>query len=158
MAKEIERRFLVTDASVLAGQNGFPIVQGYLVKDAMTVRIRTLGQSAFLTLKGPRQGGVRDEFEYAIPFDDALNMLHGHCAARIVCKTRYLVPHGRHIFEVDVFSGRHTGLVVAEVELAMENEEIDLPPWVGAEITDWPHWGNYALAQGAGLPQSGWRQ
>lgn len=158
MAKEIERRFLVTDPSVLVGQNGFPIVQGYLVKDAMTVRIRTLGKCAFLTLKGPRQGGVRDEFEYAIPFDDALNMLHTHCATRIVCKTRYLIPYGRHIFEVDVFTGRHTGLVVAEVELEVDNEVIDLPPWVGAEITDWPHWGNYSLAQGAGLPQSGWTQ
>jgi CYTH domain-containing protein len=146
MAKEIERKFLVNDRSVLRGRRGLPILQGYLAKEAMTVRVRIVGRAAFLTVKGPRVGLARDEFEYEIPVEDALTMLHGHCSRRLITKTRYLVPHGRHVFEVDVFAGKLAGLVVAEVELQNAAERIDLPAWIGPEVTADRRFGNFTLA------------
>lgn len=152
MPKEIERRFLVPTPLCLEGRQGFPIVQGYLAKGAMTVRVRTFGNVALLTLKGPTRGLSRDEYEYQIPPEDAAAMLESYCSPRLVQKTRYLVPHGGVVFEVDVFEGRHAGLVIAEVEMASEDQVIPLPPWLGREITGDSRFGNYALAHGDGLP------
>lgn len=147
MAKEIERKFLVNDLSVLRGRRGVSIVQGYLAKEAMTVRVRILGRKAFLTVKGPSLGLCRDEFEYPIPRADALAMLDSYCGPGLIRKTRYRVPHGRHVFEVDVFEGKLAGLVIAEVELRSETEEVDLPPWIGVEVTYDRRFGNFSLAR-----------
>jgi CYTH domain-containing protein len=73
-------------------------------------------------------------------------MLTQHCARRIVHKTRYLVDHAHHVFEVDVFEGHHLGLVVAEVELPHEYTPLNLPGWVGEEITHDGRYGNFTLA------------
>lgn len=148
MAREIERRFLVRDARILDGRKGERIVQGYLAKEAgsMSTRVRIRGDHAYLTLKSPKQGYTRDEFEYAIPVADAQTLLTQHCARRIVHKTRYLVDHAHHVFEVDVFEGHHLGLVVAEVELPHEYTPLNLPGWVGEEITHDGRYGNFTLA------------
>lgn len=152
MAKEIERRFLVDNVSVLQGQSGQPILQGYLAREAMTVRVRILGDEAFIAIKGRRCGLTRDEFEYPIPLADASALLHTHCASGLIRKVRYRIPHGRHVFEVDVFQGRLAGLVVAEVELEDESEEVELPPWLGREITYARGFGNFTLARGESPP------
>lgn len=149
MAREIERRFLVRDTSFLAGRRGQRIIQGYVAKEsgAMSARVRIIDRVAYLTLKSPRQGLARDEFEYRIPLDDAEQLLSLHCANRFIDKTRYVVDYHRHTFEVDVFRGRHAGLVIAEIELRHENELVSLPSWVGAEISADRSYGNYSLAQ-----------
>ena len=53
----------------------------------------------------------------------------------MIDKTRYEVVSGKHIFEVDEFYGDNLGLVVAEVELTDEFEFIEIPSWVGTEVT-----------------------
>lgn len=148
MAREIERRFLVRDVRILDGRQGERIVQGYLAKESgsMSTRVRIRGERAYLTLKSPKQGCSRDEFEYAIPVADAQAMLTQHCARRVVRKTRYLVDHAHHVFEVDVFEGHHAGLVVAEVELPHEHTPLSLPGWVGMEVTHDARYGNFTLA------------
>ncbi len=148
MAREIERRFLVHDVQILDGRKGERIVQGYIAKEAgsMSTRVRIRGDRAYLTLKSPKQGYSRDEFEYAIPLPDAQAMIARHCAGRIVRKTRYLVDHAHHVFEVDVFEGRHAGLVVAEVELPHELTALSLPAWVGDEVTHDSRYSNFTLA------------
>jgi adenylate cyclase len=148
MAREIERRFLVRDVRILDGRKGERIIQGYLAKESgsMSTRVRIRGESAYLTLKSPKHGYSRDEFEYAIPVVDAQAMLAQHCARRVVRKTRYLVDHAHHVFEVDVFEGHHAGLVVAEVELPHEHTPLSLPAWVGAEVTHDARYGNFTLA------------
>ena len=153
MAREIERRFLVRDVRILDGRKGERIVQGYLAKESgsMSTRVRIRGESAWLTLKSPKQGFSRDEFEYAIPVADAQAMLENHCARRVVRKTRYLVDHAHHVFEVDVFEGHHAGLVVAEVELPHEHTPLSLPGWVGEEVTHDARYGNFTLAVEAAL-------
>lgn len=148
MAREIERRFLVHDLRVLDGRKGEHIVQGYLAKEAgsMSTRVRIRAGRAYLTLKSTKQGFSRDEFEYAIPLADAQAMIDHHCAGRIVRKTRYLIDHASHVFEVDVFEGRHTGLIVAEVELPHEHTTVSIPVWVGEEITLDTRYSNFTLA------------
>ncbi|MFB1029563.1 MAG: CYTH domain-containing protein [Thauera sp.] len=153
MAREIERRFLVRDVRILDGRRGEHIIQGYLAKEigSMSTRVRIRGERAYLTLKSPKQGFSRDEFEYPIPVGDARQMIAQHCVGRVVRKTRYLVDHAHHVFEVDVFQGQHAGLVVAEVELPHEQTPLCLPHWVGDEITHDSRYGNFTLAEQAAL-------
>lgn len=149
MPREIERKFLVRDEGIVAGRLGDRIVQGYVAKEAgaMSTRVRIRGQRGFITLKGPHEGLGRDEFEYVIPVEDAWNLLTEHCGNRIVEKTRYLIEHDSLVFEVDVFAGRHAGLVIAELELSHEDQRVCLPHWIGDEITGDKRFGNFALAQ-----------
>lgn len=148
MAGEIERKFLVRDPRILEGRMGERIIQGYLAKESgsMSVRVRLRGDRAYLTLKSSKIGYSRDEFEYVIPFADAEAMIANHCAGRIVRKTRYLIHHAPHVFEVDVFGGRHAGLIVAEVELPHEQTAVRLPDWVGDEVTGDDRYSNFLLA------------
>lgn len=160
MAKEIERKFLVRSTECLDGLRGERIVQGYIAREAgaMTVRVRIRGERACVTLKGSRAGISRDEFEYPIPLADAEAMIAGHCAGRVLSKTRFLVPHGGYVFEVDVFDGRHAGLVLAEVELPREDAPLSLPDWIGEEVSYDLRYRNAFLAQFEGGVRSlgGW--
>lgn len=148
MAKEIERRFLLKDRSILAGRLGTPIVQGYLAKedDHLTTRVRIVADSAFLSLKTPKTGFVREEFEFPIPRDEARDLLDRFCRNRIVRKTRYVADFASQRFEIDVYGGIHEGLAVVELELACEETAIIAPPWLGEEITGDSRFGNFSLA------------
>ncbi len=144
MAIEIERKFLVADESWKQHTDkGKLYRQGYLAKEKMTVRVRTAGDKGFLTIKSRGNGISRDEFEYEIPFGDALQLL-GTCDDVIV-KTRHLVQHEGHTWEVDVFSGENEGLVVAEIELKREDETFALPAWAGEEVTHDKRYSNASL-------------
>lgn len=160
MEREIERKFLVRSTSCLDGMQGERIVQGYIAREAgaMTVRVRIRGERAVVTMKGSREGIARDEFEYPIPLSDAESMIARHCAGRGVRKTRFLVPYGGHLFEVDVFDGRHAGLVLAEVELPRADTPLNLPDWVGDEVSHDLRYRNAFLAQFEGGVRSlgGW--
>lgn len=147
MAQEIERKFLMTDLTCIAGMTGFRWRQAYLSRvPERTVRVRIGDSSAFLTVKGKSRGAVRDEFEYAIPVADAEELL-SLCDGFVVDKTRYLVEHAGHVWEIDVFHGDNEGLVVAEVELAAEDEHVELPSWTGPEVTDDYRYQNSSLSE-----------
>lgn len=134
---EIERKFLISKEDWLgAADGGTPIRQGYLSVGEPTVRVRIKGNKGFITLKSTQSRGVRQEFEYEIPTPDAEAMLSGFSVRPPIKKTRYLVPHQSHLWEVDVFEGANAGLLIAEVELQSINESIQLPDWVGPEVTD----------------------
>ncbi len=156
MALEIERKFLVRDIRFLQDALGDSIVQGYVAKEsgAMSTRVRIRANRAFLTVKGPRAGITRDEFEYPIPLADAVRILSTYCGDRVVRKTRFLITFQTQTFEVDVFEGNHAGLVVAEIELAHESTPIVLPQWIGKEVTADPRFGNFSLAQTQSIPES----
>ena len=125
MSIEIERKFLVKDTTVLKDTQGVCYRQGYLVLgEHKTVRVRTNGQQAYLTIKGPTVGMSRAEFEYEIPIADANAMLGMLCHQPIIEKTRYKILHDGFVWEVDVFAGANTGLVMAEVELKSEQTHV----------------------------------
>lgn len=148
MSKEIERKFLVKDNSFVAmAAEKRRISQGYLSTDAdATVRVRVADGRAWLTVKGRNAGAVRDEWEYAIPEADAEEMLDRCCGGRRVDKTRYIVPFGGRVWEVDVFAGRLAGLSVTEVELDSAEAAVELPPFAGREVTDDARYYNSVLS------------
>jgi len=132
---EIERKFLVRDRSVLDGSTGVAYRQGYLSRDPdRTVRVRIAGGRGFLTIKGRSEGASRVEFEYDIPALEAEQLL-ALCEGAIIEKTRHRIEHGGLTWEVDVFSSANQGLLVAEVELPSPDVSVDIPAWVGDEVT-----------------------
>lgn len=136
MSIEIERKFLIDPAILLKLTNGYIIKQGYIpTRDHTTVRIRIQDKEAFLTIKGKSEGVTRLEFEYSIPLEDAESMLSDLCASSLIDKTRYLINHEGHVWEVDVFESANKGLIVAEIELKSEEEDFVLPEWVSEEVT-----------------------
>ena len=148
MALEIERKFLVTDDSYkqLAFASSH-IWQGYICSErGRSVRIRIRDEHAYLTIKGPSlDGGLsRYEFEQEIPLDDA-RCLMTLCEPGIIEKTRWLVKSEKHTFEVDEFFGDNEGLVMAEVELSTDNEEVEIPSFIGKEVTGDPRYFNSYL-------------
>ncbi|MBB1151279.1 MULTISPECIES: CYTH domain-containing protein [unclassified Myroides] len=135
---EIERKFLIQKVNfeTLAVSKN-TIAQGYLNSDAnRTVRVRLKNDQGYLTIKGASNasGTSRFEWEKEIDFEEAQALLE-LCEDHIIAKTRYVIPHGSHLFEVDVFHGKNEGLVLAEVELQAENETIEKPKWLGEEVT-----------------------
>ena len=136
--QEIERKFLVTsnDFKTLAfTQNR--IEQGYLNSNPeRTVRVRIKGTKGFLTIKGKgnETGTTRLEWEKEITVSEA-ELLLPLCEKGAIAKIRYEVNVGKHVYEVDVFSGENDGLVVAEIELTSEDEIFEKPEWLGKEVT-----------------------
>jgi adenylate cyclase len=148
MGTEIERKFIVRNNAWRAAVTGTSrLRQGYLAAaNGNTVRVRTDGSRAWLTVKGPATGCRRSEFEYDVPTEDAAELLE-LCGDRVVEKTRSRVPVGGHVWEIDEFSGRNAGLVLAEVELTGEEESVVLPDWIGCEVTDLREFANASLSK-----------
>jgi len=146
MSIEIERKFLVTGAAWKRGAQGVRFRQGYLSTDTRrTVRVRTEGPRAVLTIKGPTVGVSRAEFEYEIPVDDANRMLDELCERPLIDKTRYRVEVDGAAWEVDEFHAENEGLVVAEIELTSADQAFVRPPWAGPEVSGDPRYFNANL-------------
>ena len=146
MPKEIERKFLLKNDAWRQGASGTRYRQGYLSTEKQrTVRIRTVGEQGYLTIKGESVGAARSEYEYSIPFDHANEMLDQLCLRPIIEKTRYKIPLGGLTWEVDEFEGENAGLIVAEVELENEDQAPQMPQWIGEEVTDDPRYYNANL-------------
>jgi len=130
---------------VVDGVEGIPIRQGYLSRvPERSIRIRRQGPRGVITIKGASTGASRSEWEYEIPAADADAML-AICEPPVLEKTRHRVEVGGRTWEVDVFAGANTGLVMAEIELEAEDAEIEMPPWAGTEVTDDPRYYNANL-------------
>jgi adenylate cyclase len=147
MPLEIERKFLVvSDLYREMSSASTVIAQGYLSTDKnATVRVRVKGDDAFITVKGITRGATRQEWEYPIPAGHAREMLE-LCEGAVIKKTRYFVDYGGMTWEVDEFASPCPGLVVAEVELPTEDVGIELPPFVGKEVTGDPAYYNSSIA------------
>jgi CYTH domain-containing protein len=146
MSREIERKYLVVgDAWRFLG-TATEIRQGYLstVKER-TVRVRVVGDAAYLTIKGITRGATRAEFEYPIPVSDADEMLDELCERPLIEKTRHVVVSAGMVWEIDEFAGVNDGLTIAEVELEHEDQPFEIPDWVGDEVTADPRYFNANL-------------
>lgn len=148
MGIEIERKYLV------AGDGWRDLVrttqqlrQGYLTAGGgVTVRVRTIDDStAYLTIKSGGSALARSEFEYEIPVTDARQML-GYSRGAQIEKIRYSLDLPGGDWVIDEFQGRHTGLMIAEVELQSAAGALDLPDWIGDEVTGDPQYYNSSLA------------
>ncbi len=154
MPKEIERKYLVQKDPAWTSQSGTQYRQGYLnTTKERIVRVRTIGDQGYLTIKGLTVGATRLEFEYEIPVADADTMLDDLCERPLIEKRRYKVEHDDLTWEIDEFFGENEGLIVAEVELESEDQSFEKPPWIGEEVTDDPRYFNSNLVQ---HPYSEW--
>ncbi|MBP0446993.1 CYTH domain-containing protein [Roseomonas sp. SSH11] len=146
MGIEIERKFLITSSDWRAG-----VVRSYVLRDGLLarfgegkVRIRHAGSQAWITVKGPRSGISRAEFEYEVPVSEAEEML-SLCGMPHIEKHRYIVPHAGFEWAVDLHQGPLAGIEFAEVELEHPDQPVPLPGWVGAEVTNDPNYSKATL-------------
>jgi adenylate cyclase len=147
MGFETERKFLVKGDFLKEATGKTEILQAYLLSDPeKTIRVRIAGDDAFMTIKtkAPEGSFRRGEWEFRIPREDAMELLPLCVPGRII-KTRYIVPAGRHSFEVDVFHDKNEGLIIAEIELDEESETFLKPVWIGEEVTGDPAYYNSNL-------------
>ena len=146
---EIERKFLLKNnnwrQSVI---KSIPIKQGYISTNPdSTVRIRITNAKSFITIKGKGCNSIaHPEYEYEIPLKDAKEMFNLFCHNSGIEKTRNIVEFKGHTWEIDEFEGRHKGLILAEVELKSVDEFVEIPDWVGEEVTGNPQYYNSYLA------------
>ncbi len=142
---EIERKFLVINNKYKSGKP-HRILQGYICSENdRVVRIRIKDNKAYLTIKNATIGFARNEYEYEIPLTDAEAMLRNTCQQPIIEKTRYILEHNGHTWEVDEFHGDNDGLVVAEIELENKDDVFDYPDFIGEEVTGNAHYYNACL-------------
>ena len=146
MAIEIERKFLVADDSWRGLGPGSRYRQGYLsTEPGRTVRVRVADGKGYLTIKGKTVNATRAEYEYVIPLQDAAAILDELCERPLIEKTRYRIDYQGLLWEVDEFEGENAGLVIAEVELAVADQAVALPAWIGEEVTADPRYYNASL-------------
>ena len=156
MGIEIERKFLVKSDGWRKLGCAERYAQGYLCSDRnRTVRVRTVGDKGFLTVKGRGSGIAHPEYEYEIPYNEARTMLDELAEKPVIDKTRTKIPFAGFVWEVDEFFGDNEGLVMAEIELPSVDASFEKPEWIGEEVTGDPRYYNSMLARN---PYKNWRR
>ncbi|MDQ6654511.1 MAG: CYTH domain-containing protein [Verrucomicrobiota bacterium] len=147
--REIERKFLVREMPTdLTVYPHIEMAQGYLAiaPDGVQVRLRKAGAEHSLTYKR-NDGASRIEREIPLT-SEQFDVLWPATEDKRLTKTRYAMPLGEFTVEIDVYSGRHTGIIVAEVEF--ENEDaaraFAVPDWLGEDVSHDPRYSNQLLA------------
>ena len=155
MAKEIERKFIVDPAKMPNDLIGIDYQQGYLsINDSVVTRIRIINDKAVLTIKSKTVEISRDEFEYDIPYKDALRLIN-LSQGEVIHKTRSVIEYENKTWEVDEFHGKNKGLWLAEIELTDEQEDFIKPNWAMEEVSKDKKYYNYYLCL---HPYSTWKE
>jgi adenylate cyclase len=140
MPLEIERKFLVANDGWKSSVARTARIRDGLIasSNGNKARVRISGDKATIAVKSRRRGLVRTEFEYAIPFSDAEEITRTICEGEILDKVRHFVLHAGMTWFVDAYEGILSGVVIAEIELTQTDQELELPDWIGAEVTGNP--------------------
>ena len=148
-SREIERKFLLKRVPGQLEQ--FPhdeISQGYLAIESggVQVRLRKKGNVRSLTYKRSTKNG-REEREIRLSVEQ-FDALWPATVGRRLTKIRYEMPWKEHTIEIDLYRGRHDGLIVAEVEFSDEGScaAFKPPDWIGEEVTGKSRYSNVLLA------------
>lgn len=148
--REIERKFLIRNLPEDVAR--FPhaeIEQGYLAiaEDGVQVRLRKGGANHSLTYKRNDGGAARIEREIQLT-QEQFDVLWPATEGKRLTKTRYNVPLGDLTVEIDIYSGRQEGLLVAEIEFENEKsaQEFQPPDWLGEDVSHDPRYSNQLLA------------
>lgn len=144
---DVPGRRLLHNGTVLV--EGLPVdrLQRIAAFDGWAVRLRMENEAAVLTLKGPRTGAASAEHEF--PVDPALAreaLARSDLAALEKIRHLWRGADG-HLWEIDEFEGPLAGLIIAEVELDDEDEDVDLPGFLGLEVTTAKAWSSHSLAE-----------
>jgi adenylate cyclase len=157
VATEYEHKLLVRDdrwrEAVTRSQR---LSQTYLCNTAqVTVRVRLVDDNvAYLTIKGRQEGIGRPEFEYAIPVDDARDLIRLAADGHPIEKTRHTLGGRWEGWVVDEFAGENEGLILAELEVEGEDAAWEPPDWAGENVTNDRRYTNAVLFSS---PYSSWR-
>ena len=144
---EIERKFLVRSTNWGEVKDMLKLEQGYLfISPERNMRVRRTGDAYEMTLKVQGQGLARHEINTPIAPEKGQKILDELCVESPIQKTRHIFEYMGKVWEVDVFEGANAGLILAEVELESETEAVDLPPWIGPEVTEDDRFFNSALS------------
>ena len=131
---EIERKFLVKKIPPLDGLKYDKIIQGY-VSLLPEIRVRKKGDEYYICEKSDGDV-VREEIERKID-EKTFDELFAKTSGRVIEKTRYYIPSGKYVFELDIYSGKHEGLIVVEVEFPTLEEANNFTPpdWFGEDVS-----------------------
>lgn len=147
---EIERKFLIDkipDSIDLSSLKCRRIEQGYLCTEPV-VRVRRDNDDYYLTYKSK---GLMAREEYNLPLNEAAyNTLIKKADGNIITKTRYEIPEKNNLtIELDIFEGKFSGLLLAEVEFSSEAEALAYTPpaWFGKDVTKDASYHNSNMAQ-----------
>ncbi|MBL7905967.1 MAG: CYTH domain-containing protein [Bacteroidales bacterium] len=148
MNLEIEHKFLVNSFDYRSLAVPVFYRQGYLAAmPDKIIRVRTVAEKGYITIKSRISTLTRKEFEFEIPSADAAQMLDELCIGPLIEKMRYKVDFEGYTWEVDEFLGDNAGLVIAEIEVTSEAETFPKPAWVGLEVTGQPRYLNSNLSK-----------
>ncbi|MDA9180431.1 CYTH domain-containing protein [Emcibacteraceae bacterium] len=154
MSIEIERKFLIYELPKEKPVKSHKIRQGYVSReDGNSVRVREKDGQFILSVKTNHAEGGRNELEYNISKDEG-EVLFSSINHDVIEKTRNVYLINELTWEVDIFTGRNTGLIVAEIELDDFNQDFDIPEWIGPEVTELSKFYNANLAN---RPFDQWR-
>ena len=147
MPLEIERKFLLANDDWKSWVTKRLRIRDGLIasNNGNKARARISESNATITLKSRRRGATRTEFEYAIPYSDAVEMLRTMCDGHVFDKVRHIINHAGAVWHVDVYEGILNGVVIAEVELQHADQKLDLPGWIGKEVTGDPSYRKFNL-------------
>ena len=147
MSLEIERKFLVANDGWRSWVSRQIRIRDGLIASTggNKARVRIADYNATITLKSRRRGPIRTEFEYAIPYSDAVGILRTMCDGHVLEKVRHVITHAGTVWYVDVYEGILNGVVIAEVELQHADQKLDLPGWIGKEVTGDPSYRKFNL-------------
>jgi len=151
---EIEKKYLVESDVWKGSAQGILFRQGYLsIEPGRTVRVRLEGEEGKLTIKGRKENGAGDEFEYDIPGDEAAYLIDHLCLKPYIEKMRYKINYKGNTWEIDEFFGENLGLILAEIELDSMDQKFEKPDWIGEDVTEDSRYKNANLVKN---PFSSW--
>ena len=145
--KEIERKFLLkNDSWKDMSHKSVEIEQYYFMDDdGVTCRVRRKGTEFLMTMKVKESEVTSKEYEFSIPegvFIEFAKRSFGE-----IKKVRHYVLYASKLWEIDVFGGKNSGLVLAEIELKSENESFEIPSFIEMEVTENEEYKNVNLSK-----------
>lgn len=117
-----------------------------------TIRLRRMDDAWYFTVKGLSMDEGTLEFEVEISHQQGLALVPH--AFQSLQKTRHIVQEDEYLWEVDVYAGKLSGLVIAE----LENRNyavfppVSFPVWASLDVTNDFRYKNACLAA---LPDGG---
>ena len=153
MTLEIERKFLVAnDGWKNSVSRRVRIRDGLIANNnGHKARVRIADDTATIAIKSRKRGLVRAEFEYAIPYSDAEQILRIMCDGNVLNKVRHFVPYASDTWQIDVYEGLLDGIVLAEIELTDADQKLTIPDWIGAEVSFDPRYRKINMVSAARL-------
>lgn len=158
--KEIEHKFLPNELFDIEeikkiSKSTSEIRQAYVAEsDSFVYRIRESidfnyetqekTEKYTFTIKERTSGEERIEIEKDLTAEEFQALFQKE--TKIIEKTRYsIVYNDSYTWEIDVFHGKHEGLVLIEIELKNKNDTYVKPHWIGENVTKHKEYYNHSL-------------